>query len=63
MLFRSLMTFDRKAIADAGHPDVAVVIVLNADDYQSVELAAEGTVEAGMKIIQAAKETGGKKGI
>ncbi len=58
-----LMTFDRKAIADAGHPDVAVVIVLNADDYQSVELAAEGTVEAGMKIIQAAKETGGKKGI
>lgn len=50
-----LMTFDRKAIADAGHPDVAVVIVLNADDYQSVELAAEGRVEAGMKIIQAAK--------
>ncbi len=50
-----LMTFDRKAIADAGHPDVAVVIVLNADDYQSVELAAEGAVEAGTKIIQAAK--------
>lgn len=50
-----LMTFDRKAIADAGHPDIAVVIVLNADDYQSVELTAEGTVEAGMKIIQAAK--------
>lgn len=50
-----LMTFDRKAIADAGHPDIAVVIVLNADDYQSVKLAADGTVEAGMKIIQAAK--------
>lgn len=50
-----LLAFDRKAIADAGHPDIAVVIVLNADDYQSVELAAEGTVKAGTKIIQATK--------
>lgn len=50
-----LMTFDRKAIADAGHPDVAVVIVLNADDYASVELTAEGTVAAGTKVIQASK--------
>ena len=50
-----LMTFDRKAIADAGHPDIAVVIVLNVDDYQSVKLTAEGTVAAGTKIIQASK--------
>lgn len=50
-----LMTFDRKAIADAGHPDVAVVIVLNADDFASVELTAEGTVEAGAKVIQTSK--------
>lgn len=50
-----LMTFDRKAIADAGHPDIAVVIVLNVDDYQSVKLTTEGTVVAGTKIIQASK--------
>lgn len=50
-----LMTFDRKAIADAGHPDIAVVIVLNVDDYQSVKLTTEGTVAAGTKIIQASK--------
>lgn len=50
-----LMTFDRKAIADAGHPDIAVVIVLNADEYKTVEAVAEGTVAAGAKIIQASK--------
>lgn len=50
-----LMTFDRKAIADAGHPDVAVVIITNADDYASIEKTAGGTVEAGTKVIQASK--------
>lgn len=53
---QTLMAFDRKAIADAGHPDVAVIIVLNADDYTSVELTEKGTVEAGTKLIQANKE-------
>lgn len=48
-----LMTFDRKAISDAGHPDVVVVIVLNADEYISMEMTAEGTVDAGTKVIQA----------
>lgn len=52
---QTLMTFDRKAIADAGHPDVAVVVVLNPDTYASIEAAADGTVETGMKIIQASK--------
>lgn len=50
-----LMTFDRKAIAGAGHPDVAVVIITNADDYTSIEKTAGGTVEAGTKVIQASK--------
>ena len=50
-----LMTFDRKAIADAGHPDVAVVIVQNPDDYASIVRTAEGTVESGTKVIQASK--------
>ena len=52
---QELLVFDRKAVADAGHPDVVVVIVLNADDYAATELVAEGTVAAGTKIIQLKK--------
>ena len=52
---QELLVFDRKAVADAGHPDVVVVIVLNADDYTATELVAEGTVVAGTKIIQLKK--------
>lgn len=52
---QELLIFDRKAVADAGHPDVVVVIVLNADDYTVTELVAEGTVTAGTKIIQLKK--------
>lgn len=52
---QELLVFDRKAVADAGHPDVVVVIVLNADDYTATELMAEGTVAAGTKIIQLKK--------
>ena len=50
-----LMTFDRRAVADAGHPDVAVIIVLNPDDYSSIERTAKGMVTSGAKAIQAAK--------
>ena len=50
---QELLVFDRKAVADAGHPDVVVVIVLNADDHTVTELVAEGT--AGTKIIQLKK--------
>ena len=52
---QELLIFDRKAVADAGHPDVVVVIVLNADDYTATELVAAGTVAAGTKIIQLKK--------
>ena len=52
---QELLVFDRKAVADAGHPDVVVVIVLNADDYTATELVAAGTVAAGTKIIQLKK--------
>lgn len=52
---QELLIFDRKAVADAGHPDVVVVIVLNADDYAATELVAAGTVAAGTKIIQLKK--------
>ncbi len=52
---QQILVFDRKAVADAGHPDVVVVIVLNADDYAATELVAEGAVAAGTKIIQLKK--------
>lgn len=52
---QELLVFDRKAVADAGHPDVVVVIVLNTDDYTATELMAEGTVASGTKIIQLKK--------
>jgi len=52
---QELLVFDRKAIADAGHPDIVVVIVLNAGDYASTELVAEGMVSAGAKMIQLKK--------
>lgn len=52
---QELLVFDRKAIADAGHPDVVMVIVLNPDNYSDIETAEEGTVEAGNKVMQAVK--------
>lgn len=48
-----LMTFDKKAIAAAGHPDVVVIMLTNADDYKNVTCAPAGTVTAGMQIIHA----------
>ena len=47
-----LLSFDRKAVADAGHPDVVILIVLNADDYTSFEIAPEGMAKAGTKVIK-----------
>jgi glucose-specific phosphotransferase system IIA component len=49
-----ILGIDRKAIADAGHPDCVVVIVTNTDDYASVEMAveAESTVEAGKGVVK-----------
>lgn len=52
---QELLIFDRKAIKDAGHPDVVVVIVLNADDYISTEIVTEGIVSTGAKMIQLKK--------
>ncbi len=49
---QELLVFDRKAVADAGHPDVVIVIVLNADDYASFVLAPEGMTDAGTEVIK-----------
>lgn len=48
-----LLTFDKQAIADASHPDVVVVMLTNADDYERVECAPAGTVAPGAQIIHA----------
>lgn len=48
-----LLTFDKKAIAAAGHPDVVVVMLTNADEYKTVTCAPAGTVTAGTQIIHA----------
>lgn len=48
-----LMTFDRKAIAGAGHPDVVVIMLTNADDYGTVTCAPAGDVKPGARIIHA----------
>lgn len=50
-----LLTFDKQAIAAAGHPDVVVVMLTNADDYGTVDCAPAGTVAPGTQIIHAEK--------
>ena len=46
-----LLTFDKKAIAAAGHPDVVVIMLTNADDYNKVTCAPAGDVAPGTQII------------
>lgn len=38
--------FDRKEIAKAGHPDVVVVLLTNADDYSTVNINPAGQIGA-----------------
>lgn len=49
---QELLTFDRKAIAEAGHPDIVVVLLTNADEFSNVSIVPEGPVNAGMEIIR-----------
>ena len=46
-----LITFDRKKIAAAGHPDVVVVLVTNSDDYASLTIQP-GDCKALSKVIE-----------
>ena len=52
---QTLLTFDQKAIADAGHPDVVVIMVTNADDYQNMTCAPAGPIALGAELIHAEK--------
>ena len=49
-----LLTFDKKKVANAGHPDVVMTIVTNADDLASVEAVGTGDVTVGAKLFQTA---------
>lgn len=46
-----LIAFDRDKIADAGHPDVVVVLVTNSDDYENLSIQP-GARKVLDKIIQ-----------
>ena len=52
---QELLAFDRAAIKKAGHPDVVVVMLTNADEFGTVECAPEGEVTLGAQIIRAEK--------
>ena len=52
---QEILAFDRAAIKKAGHPDVVVVMLTNADDFGTVECAPEGAVSLGGQIIQTKK--------
>ena len=49
-----ILRFDRKAIADAGHPDVAVMAVSNTDDFGGVEMlvTSQTKVRAGQAVVR-----------
>ncbi len=49
---QELISFDRKAIQDAGHPDIVVVLLTNADDFDRLDIAPAGAVKAGAEIIR-----------
>ncbi|BDV31730.1 glucose PTS transporter subunit IIA [Microbacterium terricola] len=46
-----LVVFDRAVIEKAGYPLITPVIVLNADDFGTIDDAAEGPVKAGDELI------------
>lgn len=48
---QKLLSFDRKAIADAGYSDTTAVLITNSGDYQKFELCRTGAVSRCEKII------------
>ena len=49
------LAFDRAAIKKAGHPDIVVVMLTNADDFSTVEYTPAGEAVLGTRIISAKK--------
>ena len=52
---QELISFDRKAIKAAGHPDMVVVLLTNAEDFEKLDIAPAGTVQTGAEIIRVPK--------
>ena len=50
-----LGTFDSAAIKAAGLDDTVIVVITNTDDYEDVELLAEGPVVAGGALLKVSK--------
>lgn len=50
-----LLSFSKDKISAAGHDTVVIMALTNTDDLASVELAAEGAVQAGEPVIKFAK--------
>lgn len=48
---QKLLTFDSKAIADAGFSSVTAVIVINSDEYKDVEVVKDGQTEETEKLM------------
>ena len=49
---QELIAFDCKAIQAAGHPDIVVVLLTNAEDYEKLNIAPAGAVQTGTEIIR-----------
>ena len=49
-----MLSFDRNKVAKAGHPDVVMTAVTNAEELASLQLVAQGEVAAGDKLFQTA---------
>ena len=50
-----LIHFSRDAIKEAGHPDTIAVIVINSDDYASVDMREISSVHAGEILLTLTK--------
>lgn len=49
---QQIMTFSMEEIAKAGYPATVVVVILNSNDYSSIEILGEGQMTKADKLIQ-----------
>lgn len=49
---QTLLTFDQKAIAEAGYDTTTPVIVTNAEDYAAVDVLRQGKVSFGEEVLR-----------
>lgn len=47
-----VLAFSREAIAEAGYDDIVTIAVVNADDFERVELVQHGHVDAGQILLE-----------